>query len=437
MLRSVNTLKGYSIEALDGEIGQVSELLFDEQSWDVRYLVIDVGNWLFGRQVLIAPTAVSQVDTAAEKMVLSLTKDRIENSPEMAADEPISREKERELTEYYRWQPHWTAVMDDPLAYGAFPGALNNVTPGKEKRVVKAEKEQSEQHSHLRSTHEVTGYRIHARDGEIGQVSDFLFEDEEWIIRHLVADTGNWLPGRKVLVAPPWIERIQWADNAVYVTLTKESVRHSPPFDPDLLDNEEYERELLQHFKTWFSFLMNEAEEKGETHLFLGKDIMGNEVIAVDDGRSIGKVKDVYITTDCQRVAGIYLGTEGLFSRQSFLITRDDITTIGKDAVLVKDTDVIREENDVPEMTAGWLRRDELQGRSVDTPNGTKVGKVGDVVLDKEGRILGFSLSQVYVSGPIADNHSVAIHTVQDAGHEDGSMTIDLEKAELQDLSVA
>jgi len=171
--------------------------------------------------------------------------------------------------------------------------------------------------------------------------------------------------------------------------------------------------------------------------MFLGKDIIGNPVITVTNGRSIGKVKDIYLTNDLQSVAGIYLGTDGLFSRRSLLVKSGDVVTMGNDAVLVRHEDVIQEEEDIPETEENWLRRDELQGRTVDSPGGTKIGKVGDVIINKEGKVLGFSLSQVYISGPIADNHSVAIHTVQDVGHEDGVMTIDLEQAEQQELSVA
>lgn len=172
--------------------------------------------------------------------------------------------------------------------------------------------------------------------------------------------------------------------------------------------------------------------------MFLGKDMMGNPVITVSDGRSIGKVNDIYLTTNLQSVVGIYLGSKGgLFSsRSSFLVKSEDIVTLGEDAVLVKHDEVIQEEKDIPDLEETWLRRDELQGRTVDSPGGTKIGKVDDVIIDKEGKVLGFSLSQVYVSGPIADNHSVAIHTVQDVGHEDGVMTIDLEQAEQQKLSV-
>jgi uncharacterized protein YrrD len=168
--------------------------------------------------------------------------------------------------------------------------------------------------------------------------------------------------------------------------------------------------------------------------MFLGKDIIGNPVITVSDGRSIGKVKDIYLTTDLQSVAGIYLGTDGLFSRRSLLVKSGDVVTLGNDAVLVKHEDVIQEEKDIPETEENWLRRDELQGWTVDSPGGTKVSKVGDVIMNKEGAVVGFSLSHVYISGPIADNHSVAIHTVQDMGHGDGVMTIDLKQAERQNL---
>mgnify|MGYP002713038064 CR=1 FL=1 len=170
--------------------------------------------------------------------------------------------------------------------------------------------------------------------------------------------------------------------------------------------------------------------------MILGKSIMGNPVITVSNGRSIGKVRDVYLTADRRAVAAIYLGSEGLFSRESFLIKRDNVVTIGEDAVLVSHAQVVQKEKDVAEAEEEWLRRDELQGRPVDTPGGTKVGKIGDIVINIEGNILGFSLSQVYVDGPIAENRAIAIHTVQDMGDEDGVMTIDLKEAESQELSV-
>lgn len=169
--------------------------------------------------------------------------------------------------------------------------------------------------------------------------------------------------------------------------------------------------------------------------MFLGKDIIGSPVITVSDGRRIGNVKDVYLAADCQAVVGLYLGTEGLFSRTTYLVKSDDVSVIGPDAALVKHDQVIHEFDEVEEAES-WLRRDDLQGRPIDTTGGTKVGKVGDVILDKNGRTLGFSLSYAFVSGPIADKRAIACHAVQDVGSEDGAMTINLKQAEQQQLRV-
>ena len=85
---------------------------------------------------------------------------------------------------------------------------------------------------HLRSTRQVTGYHLHAADGEIGHVEDFIVDDENWMIRFLVVDTTNWLPGKKVLLSPQWINRVEWADSSVYFNLTRESVKNCLRFDP-------------------------------------------------------------------------------------------------------------------------------------------------------------------------------------------------------------
>ena len=61
----------------------------------------------------------------------------------------------------------------------------------------------------LRSVNELKGQVIHARDGELGTIDQFFFDDESWTIRYLVVDTRNWLPGRKVLIAPNWVTGIE------------------------------------------------------------------------------------------------------------------------------------------------------------------------------------------------------------------------------------
>ncbi len=161
----------------------------------------------------------------------------------------------------------------------------------------------------------------------------------------------------------------------------------------------------------------------------LGKDLVGKPIISITDGRSLGAAKDIYINNDLNNITGIYLGSEGLIKRKHFLITRDNVVVFGIDAILVKNSDVVIQENDLPESVA-WVRLSKLNKREVDTPGGTKVASIGDIILGEQGEITGFALSRVYVEGPIEQNGTIARTAVIDTGDADGVMTIDLTKAE-------
>jgi hypothetical protein len=95
---------------------------------------------------------------------------------------------------------------------------------------------------------EVTGYHIEATDDRIGHVYDFIIDDESWTIRYLVVDTGKWLGGKKVLLAPGWINRIDWQERQVKVFLTHGQIEKSPDFDPSRPVNREYEVKLYDFY---------------------------------------------------------------------------------------------------------------------------------------------------------------------------------------------
>jgi uncharacterized protein YrrD len=218
--------------------------------------------------------------------------------------------------------------------------------------------------------------------------------------------------------------------------LTRDNVESSPAFDPHKPISSDYAAQLNEHYKEWFADLMEQARyEKERRAMLLGKNLIGNPVVAVSDGCIIGKVQDLYLAADLASVTGIYLGTEGLFRGTHLIINASDVVTLGEDTVLVSHADVIHREDEVAE-AKNWVRRDDLQGRPVDTSGGTKVGQIGDIVFKKDGEVRGFSLSRVCVKGPVAERGSVALHTMLDTGREDDPMTIDLEKAEQQQLTV-
>lgn len=161
------------------------------------------------------------------------------------------------------------------------------------------------------------------------------------------------------------------------------------------------------------------------------KDLIGKTIVSIDEGRLIGTVRDVYLDPTLTWLAGVHLGKEGLISRRSLLIPRESIAVFGVDFVLAKQSDVVADDKKLP-AAESWLRLDKLQGREVDTTGGTKVGVVGDAILDEEARIVGFTLSRVYVEGPVAESRTIYQEAIVDKGQEDGTMTVDLTLVERQ-----
>lgn len=241
MLRSLKSLRDYTIRALDGDIGSIHAFLFDDLTWTVRYLVVKTGGWLTGRRVLLSPIVVDAPDWERHILPVRLTQEQIREAPPVNADKPVSRQMEEELHTHYGWSPYWRNPMP-PIGAGAMAAAQAIAATAEEK------KGQRQQDVHLRSSHEVIGYHIQARDGEIGHVDDFIAEDDTWIIRYLVVDTRTLLPGKKVLVAPTWVEKVDWVGRSVQVDLSRETIKDSPEFDPSAPVNRRYEVRLYDYY---------------------------------------------------------------------------------------------------------------------------------------------------------------------------------------------
>ena len=240
MLRNIKALRGYSIRARDGDIGKVHEFYFDDGSWTIRYLVVNTGSWLAGRRVLLSPVALGPPDQEARVVPVDLTREQVEHSPDIDADRPVSRQQEGRLHQYYGWTGYWTL---SPMGTAFF-------NPQQTMALAESGEEgaETEGDPHLRSTREVIGYHIQARDGEIGHVADFIAEDESWIIRYMVVDTRNWLPGRKVLIAPRWIDSMDWCKARVHVGLDCARIESSPEFDPSEPVARPYEERLHNYY---------------------------------------------------------------------------------------------------------------------------------------------------------------------------------------------
>jgi hypothetical protein len=243
MFYSVKDLKGYAIGATDGAIGTLDDFYFDDESWTVRYLVAETGSWLLNRKVLISPVAFRTVELSKERLEVTLTKRQVEESPDIDTDKPVSRQHEASYFDYYGYPYYWGGpYLGGPLAYPV-PSDAEQEREDKERA-----KREDAYDVHLRSANRVISYHIKATDGDIGHVADFIIDGDTWEIRYMVVDTQNWWPGKKVLIAPQWIDRVSWDDSTVYVDLSRETIRNGPEYHPEALDRK-YEEMLYDYYK--------------------------------------------------------------------------------------------------------------------------------------------------------------------------------------------
>lgn len=246
MLHNIKELKKYDISAIDGPIGTVHDFILDDKQWTIRYLVVDTMKWLPGRKVLISPMSIIEFDFVNGNIQLSLTKEKIKESPPIETKIPTV-EYEANYVHYYGLRPYWSG--HGFWGEYTYPSELAKDIP-KEDTLGEPNYESS-----LRSFSEISGYAIEATDGNIGHVENFVICDDTWQVRYLVVDTKNWWVGKHVLVAPQWITYVSWVEKVVRVELTKKTIENGPEYDPDQPITRELEDELFTKYdkpKFWF-----------------------------------------------------------------------------------------------------------------------------------------------------------------------------------------
>ena len=176
MLHLAQKVAGVTVSGTDGDIGTLEDFYFEESGWNVRYLVVDTGSWFNGKRVFVRPSAVLG-EWGRTGVHINLSRNDVRNIPALEDAEP--------------------AVDDGPLD----------------------------------SVKTTSGYHIHARNGEIGHVDDFLISEDNWQIRYLLVDTSNWIGGRSVIVSSGAVERVDKADNRLYIAAEREAIADAPTLD--------------------------------------------------------------------------------------------------------------------------------------------------------------------------------------------------------------
>jgi len=211
--------------------------------------VVDTGGWWTDHKVLLQPSVITRVDFEERVVFVSLTQAKVKCSPELTQDPPVSRQMETSLYDHYGWDPRWGG--DGYFLDGIVPtpiGLTRGLDPEAARALDGFGDGLEEGDPHLRSVKAVTGANIHAQDGDIGHIQNFLIDDSGWNIRYLIADTSNWWVGKQVLISPYAVREIDWPTNKIDVAITREQVKASPTWDPLAVIDQIYEQRLHRHY---------------------------------------------------------------------------------------------------------------------------------------------------------------------------------------------
>lgn len=213
MLIAAKHIYGTPLEAIDGTVGTLYDILFDDQSWRLRHLVITTDRWFFGEQVLLDLAALDRADWSEPRVWLRLTKQQVRESPTIPSDRSLTQRPTIELAQTLVAEAYSTNIVDAEADAGSEP--------------------------HLCSTKMLTGMHIQCADShQLGHIEDFLVDDQTWSVRDMVIDTRNWLPGKRVLIEPALVKSINWEDREVQLSLPRDQIEHRHPYEHEATSDE-------------------------------------------------------------------------------------------------------------------------------------------------------------------------------------------------------
>jgi hypothetical protein len=201
----LKALIGSPVTASDGEMGSIRNFLFDDQSWMVRYVAVDVGNWLKRRDVVLPITVLEKPDWSKKTCRAHLTREQVHNSPDVDAEMSVSRQEEIAMRDYFGPLASWV-----DSGFGMPPMPTGMKYPLNAAEVL-----------HLRSTSNMLGYQIWATDGEVGILEGYVMDEASWHLGYLDVKSGDWLQNRSVLVPTRWVQSVSWTEFRIHLHHTK------------------------------------------------------------------------------------------------------------------------------------------------------------------------------------------------------------------------
>jgi hypothetical protein len=230
MMRKASEFYDKPIYAVDGEAGKLQGLLFydDDRSWKIRYLVVELGGWFKLKRMLVLPVTLASFDGALLKV--QLTKDEICKCPDSGFCNPVNIPQKERTETLFNAARIFSGLCDGSGA-ALFPilASANDLNADKI------------WNRHLRSSREISRYKINTDDGVAGNIEDLLIDDRFWIIRFLLVIPSEKLGKETRMVAAYLVEKLDMATGTLYLECGSDYMMRCLMFDPVSHVNVSYE----------------------------------------------------------------------------------------------------------------------------------------------------------------------------------------------------
>lgn len=229
----ISDLLNYSASTLDDHEGSFIDFLFDDRKFVVRYGVVKTGSWLSERDILISTSAVDSVDHRLKKINAVLTEAALRDSPQIDSNSPVSCQLEEQLVAYFHWPSYWKQNLAKLTSDGGSAFQVEEAA------------EADFPHT-LRSASQIIGYTVGSINDKLGIIDDLIIDLDSGAIRYIVIDAGQWLPGRKAMIAVDWVNEFRWHSRSVHADLSRRQIETAPQYEDAQPIDRSYEEALFQ-----------------------------------------------------------------------------------------------------------------------------------------------------------------------------------------------
>jgi hypothetical protein len=214
---STSQLTSYKLQAEDGRAGTIKDVLFDDGRWTVRHFVVESGGLLSKHKVILDPAEALEPDHDEKVLPVRLTKDEIKRHPIPESDPPLTTKHKASGPDAMR-----SAGAGSMIGAGPAEMMMNSSGPAYESSYLDPD-------PHLRSASDVQSFKLHTGNAEVGKVTDFVIDSENWSVPYAVVELAD--DGRQVMLPTDQISKIGYPDRVLTTEMMPETLREAQPFE--------------------------------------------------------------------------------------------------------------------------------------------------------------------------------------------------------------